>query len=93
MYGPKGVGALFVRRRVRLEPIFEGGGHERGMRSGTLPVPSIVGFGKACELYCLDMVEEMRNCGRMCKRLQGGCCTTWQIACSTAIPLSACLAT
>jgi cysteine desulfurase len=53
MYGPKGVGALYVRRsrpRVRLVAEFDGGGHERGMRSGTLAVPLIAGFGKACEI-------------------------------------------
>jgi len=61
MYGPKGVGALYVRRRnprVQLAPIFDGGGHERGMRSGTLNVPSIVGFGKACEIAGQEMAEE-----------------------------------
>ena len=58
MYGPKGIGALYVRRgrpRIRLSPIIDGGGHERGMRSGTLPVHQIVGFGKAAELAKQDL--------------------------------------
>jgi cysteine desulfurase len=61
LYGPKGIGALFVRHRdprVVLEPIVTGGGHERGLRSGTLPVPLVVGFGAACELACELRVEE-----------------------------------
>jgi cysteine desulfurase len=61
MYGPKGVGAVYVRRRaprVRLEAIIDGGGHERGMRSGTLNVPGIVGFGKAAELCMQEMEAE-----------------------------------
>jgi cysteine desulfurase len=60
MYGPKGVGALWVRRkpRVRIDPIIDGGGHERGMRSGTLAVPLIVGFGKAAELAKEEMGAE-----------------------------------
>ena len=69
MYGPKGVGALYVRRRnprVLLTPIIDGGGHERGMRSGTLNVPGIVGFGKAAELCRLEMAAESARDRRRC---------------------------
>ena len=68
LYGPKGVGALYVRRknpRVQLTAIIDGGGHERGMRSGTLNVPGIVGFGKACELCRLEMAEETEEVKRV----------------------------
>ena len=61
LYGPKGVGALYVRRRnprVQLTAQIDGGGHERGMRSGTLPVPSIVGFGQACSIARREMAAE-----------------------------------
>jgi cysteine desulfurase len=64
MYGPKGVGALYVRRknpRVKVTAQMDGGGHERGMRSGTLNVPGIVGFGKACELARLEMEEDTKR--------------------------------
>ena len=60
LYGPKGVGALYVRRRprVRLAPLFSGGGQERGLRSGTLPTPLVVGFGEACHLAGAEMAAE-----------------------------------
>src|SRR6202030_2665810 len=61
IYGPKGVGALYVRRknpRVQVSALIDGGGHERGMRSGTLNVPGIVGLGKACEICMNDMAAE-----------------------------------
>ncbi|MDE3119526.1 MAG: IscS subfamily cysteine desulfurase [Nitrospirota bacterium] len=75
IYGPKGVGALYVRKkapRVRLAPIIDGGGHERGMRSGTLPVPLIVGFGKACELCEQEMPTESVKLAGLRDRLQDG---------------------
>jgi cysteine desulfurase len=63
LYGPKGVGALYVRRRprVRLTPLFSGGGQERGLRSGSLPVPLIVGLGEACRLALGEMAEEAKR--------------------------------
>jgi cysteine desulfurase len=73
IYGPKGVGALFVRRRdprVRLTAQMDGGGHERGRRSGTLNVPAIVGFGKACELCGLEMATEAPRLARLRDRLE-----------------------
>ena len=74
MYGPKGVGALYVRRkpRVRLTPIIDGGGHERGMRSGTLNVPSIVGFGQAAEIARREMPEESARLLALRERLRKG---------------------
>src|SRR6185295_18005862 len=72
LYGPKGVGALYVRRkgpRVRLAPMIDGGGHERGMRSGTLPVPLIVGFGKAAEICAEVMPEESARLGKLRDKL------------------------
>ena len=72
MYGPKGVGALYVRRkgpRVQVTPIIDGGGHERGMRSGTLAVPGIVGLGTACELCHQGMPEESARLRKLRDRL------------------------
>ena len=73
MYGPKGIGALYVRRkepRVEISPQIDGGGHERGMRSGTLNVPGIVGLGRACELCQKEMAEEGLRLGRFRDRLR-----------------------
>ncbi len=86
MYGPKGIGALWVRGRprrgeprrgeprrgeprVRIQQLMDGGGHERGMRSGTLPVPLIVGFGKACEIAGAEMATESARIGALRDRL------------------------
>src|SRR5439155_22989633 len=74
LYGPKGIGALWVRRkpRVRIDPIIDGGGHERGMRSGTLAVPLIVGFGKAAELAKAEMPAEAIRLRTLRDRLHRG---------------------
>jgi cysteine desulfurase len=74
MYGPKGIGALWVRRkpRVRIDPLIDGGGHERGMRSGTLPVPMIVGFGKAAEIAKAEMADEAIRIRALRDRLYQG---------------------
>jgi cysteine desulfurase len=73
MYGPKGVGALYVRRskpRVRLTALMDGGGHEFGMRSGTLNVPGIVGFGKAAEIMKAEGIEESKRILALRERLR-----------------------
>ena len=75
IYGPKGVGALYVRRkrpRVRCEAVIHGGGHERGMRSGTLAVPNIVGLGKAAELCVANMDNESAELTRLRDKLHNG---------------------
>ena len=74
IYGPKGMGALYVRRRprVRLEPIMNGGGQERGLRSGTLPHHLCVGFGKACEVAGEEMENDKQWVTFLSERLKKG---------------------
>ncbi len=74
VYGPKGIGALYVRRkpRVRIEPQIHGGGHERGMRSGTLPTHQIVGMGEAYRLARLEQAEEIKRIAALRNRLKDG---------------------
>ncbi|MGH0032872.1 MAG: cysteine desulfurase family protein, partial [Myxococcota bacterium] len=72
LYGPKGVGALYVRGgrpRIRIQPLLHGGGHERGLRSGTLPVPLVVGFARAVELCLEGLAEETERVGALRDRL------------------------
>jgi len=73
MYGPKGVGALYMRRknpRVKIIPQIDGGGHEKGVRSGTLNVPGIVGFGKACELAAAESIAEAERLSKLRDKLE-----------------------
>jgi len=75
IYGPKGIGALYVRSkgpRVRITPQMDGGGHERGMRSGTLNVPGIVGLGAACEIAGKEMPDEAQRLIQLRSQLQAG---------------------
>ncbi len=73
LYGPKGIGALFIKKKtpkIKIIPIIDGGGHEGGLRSGTLNVPGIVGFGKACEIAKLEMKEEAERTKHLRDKLQ-----------------------
>jgi len=69
IYGPKGIGALYVREGVEIEPLLHGGGHEYGLRSSTVNIPGAVGFAKACELMRGLMEEEAERLGRLCRKL------------------------
>jgi len=71
-YGPKGCGALYIRKGTKLEPLIIGGGHERGMRSGTLNVPGIVGLGRACVIAKAEMAAESSRTGGLRDRLLAG---------------------
>ena len=92
LYGPKGVGALYVRRkgpRVRLAPMIDGGGHERGMRSGTVPVPLAVGFGRAAEICRELMPDESKRLAGLRDRPRTPSCPGWTRRSSTVIPSAA----
>jgi len=71
IYGPKGIGALYLRRkpRVRLAALMNGGGQERGLRSGTIPTPLVVGFGKACEVAQREMKNDANHIERLYKKI------------------------
>ena len=93
IYGPKGVGALYVRRRnprVQIAAQIDGGGHERGMRSGTLNVPGIVGLGKACEIACEEMATEAAYLRGLRDRLKAKLESSWTTFTSTARWSTAC---
>ncbi len=88
LYGPKGVGALYVRRkgpRVTLHPLIEGGGHERGLRSGTLNVPGIVGFGKACEIAKQEMWEDGARISKLRAKLEQQLCNLKNVSINGSI--------
>lgn len=75
LYGPKGVGALFIRGgepEIKLKPLIVGGGHERGLRAGTLNVPGIVGFGEACRIAKLEMADDSARIGKLRDTLESG---------------------
>jgi cysteine desulfurase len=74
IYGPKGIGALYVRRRprVRLEPLLSGGGQERGLRSGTVPTPLVVGLGEACRIAAEELPYDYQRISKLAKRLEEG---------------------
>jgi cysteine desulfurase len=74
LYGPKGIGALYVRRGVRLAPLFAGGAQERGLRPGTLPTPLCVGFGAACALVQQELADEAARLRELRERLYQGLC-------------------
>ena len=74
IYGPKGIGAIYIRRRprVRMEALISGGGQERGLRSGTLPTPLVVGLGAACKVAMEEMETDRAHAERLSKRLIDG---------------------